>query len=115
MPNEDVRQPFIQALAKYTVVQQNDMVASQQQNDAVATWQPLKWSWTWDDGLLFLDNLIYVPDDALCLEIKRMHHDDTLVGHYGTAKMLELLSRNYHFPGMSAYVKKYVKTCDICT
>ena len=28
--------------------------------------------------------------------------------------MLELLSWNYHFPGMSAYIKKYVETCDIC-
>ena len=95
--------------------QQHDTVASWQQNDAIATQQLQKRSWTWDDGLLFFDNLIYIPDDdALRLEIMRMHHDDALAGHYGTAKMLELLSRNYHFPGMSAYVKKYVETCDIC-
>jgi hypothetical protein len=71
--------------------------------------------WTWDDGLLLYNNLIYIPEDeALRLEILRMHHDDAMAGHYGAAKMLELLSRNYYFPGMSAYVKKYVETCDTC-
>ena len=44
-----------------------------------------------------------------------MHHDDPLAGHYGMAKTLELLLRNYHFPGISAYVKKYVSTCDLCS
>ena len=43
-----------------------------------------------------------------------MHHDDALAGHYGVAKTLELVSRNYYFPGMAAYVKKYIDTCDTC-
>ena len=71
--------------------------------------------WSWDDGLLLRDNIIYVPnDDALRLEIMRMHHDDTLAGHYGNAKTYELLARNYWFPGMTGYVKKYVDSCETC-
>ena len=44
-----------------------------------------------------------------------MHHDDRLAGHFGIAKTLELLSRNYWFPKMSRYVKQYVTTCDLCS
>jgi hypothetical protein len=48
------------------------------------------------------------------LELLRQHHDDPLAGHFGTPKTLELLSRNYWFPRMKAFVKSYVTTCDSC-
>src|SRR5262245_1789076 len=44
-----------------------------------------------------------------------MQHDDPLAGHYGEAKTLELLSRNYYFPGIRSFVKKYVSSCDLCS
>jgi len=44
-----------------------------------------------------------------------MHHDDPLAGHYGVTKTLELLLHNYYFPGIHAYVKKYVSSCDLCS
>ena len=72
--------------------------------------------WSWQDGLLLHDNLVYVPhDDALRVDLMKMHHDDPLAGHYGVAKTFELLSRNYYFPQMHSYVKKYVSTCDLCS
>jgi len=72
--------------------------------------------WSWQDGLLLHDNLVYVPhDDALRVELMKMHHDDPLAGHYGIGKTLELLLRNYYFPGIHSYVKKYVSTCDSCS
>src|SRR5271169_2990284 len=43
------------------------------------------------------------------------HHDDSLAGHYGVEKTLELLMRNYYFPGIHSYVRKYVSTCDLCS
>jgi len=43
-----------------------------------------------------------------------MHHDDPLAGHFGVHRTLELLSRNYWFPSMAAYVRDYVGTCDLC-
>ena len=45
----------------------------------------------------------------------QMHHDDPLAGHYGVAKTIELLLRNYYFPKIHSYVKKYVSTCDSCS
>ena len=71
--------------------------------------------WSWEDGLLLYNNLIYVPqDDSIRLELLRQHHDSPLAGHYGYAKTLELLSRNYYYPGMYNHVKSYVTTCDAC-
>src|SRR5438477_9009857 len=38
--------------------------------------------WSWQDGLLLHNNLIYVQhDDALRIELMQMHHDDPLAGH----------------------------------
>ena len=69
---------------------------------------------SWNDGLLLRSNLVYVPE-SLRLDVLRMHHDDPLAGHFGIAKTTELLSRNYWFPSLSAYVKNYVSTCDSCS
>jgi len=120
-PKNDLRARLVNALAQDMVAQQHRNIVDVDQpttkNDAIAPRHRSKHerSWTWDDDLLLYDNLIYVPDDnALRLEIMRMHHDDALAGHYGVAKTLELVSRNYYFPGMAAYVKKYVNTCDTC-
>ena len=72
--------------------------------------------WSWQDGLLLHDGLVYIPhDDVLPVELMCMHHDDPLAGHYGVAKTLELVIHNYYFPGIQAYVKKYVFTCDLCS
>ena len=42
------------------------------------------------------------------------NHDDPLVGHGGTAKTTELVSRQYYGPKMRETIKQYVKNCDIC-
>ena len=42
------------------------------------------------------------------------HHDSTIAGHPGRWKTIELVSRNYWWPGMSRYIASYVKGCDRC-
>jgi len=82
MSETSFRQRIISALAK-------DPVADEQRRDP-------QLPWSWDNGLLLRNNLIYVPDDnSLQLELPRQHHDDPLAGHFGTPKTFELLSRNY--------------------
>jgi len=44
----------------------------------------------------------------------KLHHDSLEAGHPGEHKTNELLSRNYWWPGMTKYVKHYVRTCDTC-
>jgi len=37
-----------------------------------------------------------------------LHHDTSISGHPGHWKMLELMMRNYWWPGISKYVLSYV-------
>ena len=50
---------------------------------------------TIQDGLLFRDHLLYVPESLCHTWVLRECHDDQLVGHFGVAKTLELISQGY--------------------
>ena len=47
-------------------------------------------------------------------DIIRLHHDTAIAGHPGHYKTLELVSRNYYWPGMSRDVRQYVEACSAC-
>ncbi len=67
------------------------------------------------DGLLFFNDLLYVPDSPnLRLSILAQVHDSPSAGHFGQAKTFELLTRDYWWPSCRAFVNDYVKSCDIC-
>jgi len=53
--------------------------------------------WSTDpNGLLLLDNRIYVPSAGnLCTRILQYNHDHILAGHFGQNKTLELVCRRY--------------------
>ena len=73
--------------------------------------------WNFENGLLLYRGKVYIPkseDDNLRRRIVQMHHDLPLAGHPGRMKTYELVSRNYWWPGLSVFVKKYVTGCDIC-
>jgi hypothetical protein len=68
-----------------------------------------------EEGILLRNGLTYIPaDDALKLDLLRECHDAPMAGHLGREKTLELLSRNYYWPGMRSFVNEYVRTCDTC-
>jgi hypothetical protein len=67
------------------------------------------------DGLLFVENKIWIPeDDDLRLTILNLHHDLPAAGHPGRTKTLELVKRNYYWIGLHDDVKRYVKNCHVC-
>src|SRR6267154_1965864 len=72
--------------------------------------------WTVDaEGFLRQDNRIYVPDtNDLRLRVLRYTHDHPLSGHFGQNRTLELLRREYTWPGVRTFVKDYVKSCTTC-
>jgi hypothetical protein len=71
--------------------------------------------WKEENGLVTFNGKLYVPKDPqLRHDILKAHHDSPLVGHPGRWKTLELVTRNYWWPGVSRYVSKYVKGCDLC-
>jgi hypothetical protein len=71
--------------------------------------------WNTEDGLILYRGKVYVPDDPdIRREVVRLHHDTPHAGHTGVFKTTELVTRNYWWPGMTTYIKKYVDTCDKC-
>ena len=47
-------------------------------------------------------------------EIIQLHHDVLTAGHGGRWKIMELVTRNYWWPGVTKDVEKYVDGCDMC-
>jgi hypothetical protein len=74
---------------------------------------PMSPNWSCKDGLLLYKGLIYVPE-TLRMDVLREHHDAPLAGHCGIARTLELITRNYWFPGINVFVKDYVNSCFLC-
>ena len=73
--------------------------------------------WNFENGLLLYRGKVYIPqskNDHLRRRIVHIHHDLPSAGHPGRMKTYELVSRNYWWPSMSIFVKKYVAGCDIC-
>src|SRR5258705_2633835 len=64
-------------------------------------------------GLVMKDDKVYVP--ATCrAEVVRQHHDVPIAGHPGQWRTLELVRRSFWWKGMTAYVGRYVRSCDLC-
>jgi len=55
-----------------------------------------------------------MPKGDLRREIIQLHHDTPVGGHGGRWKMMELIGRNYWWPGITKEVGRYVKGCDTC-
>jgi hypothetical protein len=69
---------------------------------------------SWHDGLLFHNNLLYVPDGSSRLQVLQYCHDSPMAGHFGIHKTLELVSREYWWPQLRQFVEDYVRSCDVC-
>ena len=67
------------------------------------------------NGLLLLDNRIYVPSTGnLCTCVLHYNHDYILAGHFGQNKTLELVRRGYSWPSLCADVQQFCKSCVTC-
>ena len=71
--------------------------------------------WSEEQDLVLYHGKVYVPKDMdIRREIVKLHHDSMVAGHPGRWKTIELVSRNYWWPGMNRFVAEYVKGCDQC-
>ena len=74
-----------------------------------------RWT-TSPDGLLQLDDRIYVPDSGtLRLRALQYAHDHPLSGHFGQSKTLDQVHRHYTWPGLKEFVQHYCKSCTTCS
>jgi len=71
--------------------------------------------WKIEGDLVLKKGKVYVPkDEELRVEVIWLHHDVPMAGHRGRWKMVELVTRNYWWPGVTRDVGKYVEGCNLC-
>ena len=64
--------------------------------------------WNYKDSLILYKGLIYVPNnEELKRKVTQQFHDN-LMGHPGQWKTIELLSREYWWPGITEFIKAYI-------
>ena len=71
--------------------------------------------WQIEGDLVLKEGKMYVlRDKELRAEIIQLHHDVLAAGHGGQWKMVELVTRNYWWLGVTRDVERYVEGCDLC-
>ena len=69
--------------------------------------------WRKVDGVMYKEKKVYVPkNNKLRAEIIRLHHDTPVGGHGGQWKIVELVTHNFWWPGITKEIKRYVEGCD---
>ena len=67
------------------------------------------------DGIMYKEEKVYVPkDDKLRAEIIRLYYNIPVEEHGGQQKTVELVTRNFWWPGVTKEVKQYVEECNSC-
>jgi len=71
--------------------------------------------WKLEENLVLKEGKVYIPKDKeLRAEVIWLHHNVPAAGHGGRWKTVELVTRNYWWPGVTRDVGKYVEGCDLC-
>ena len=71
--------------------------------------------WQIEGDLILKEGKVYVlKDKELRTEIIQWHHDMLAAEHGGRWKTVELVTRNYWWPGVMRNIGRYVKECDLC-
>ncbi|MBW0487951.1 hypothetical protein O181_027666 [Austropuccinia psidii MF-1] len=65
--------------------------------------------------LLFKDWVVVPNDPTIQLSILQKHHDSPLAGHLGQEKTLKLVKRDFHWSGMTQFIKDYVSSFQQCS
>ena len=97
--------PVLRAVAIMDVETLHSDILSALPSDPIAQvhlTDPSDSRWSTDEaGFLRLDSHIYVPDlDDLRLRVLRYRHDHPLAGYFGQNRTLELIRREYTWPGL---------------
>ena len=71
--------------------------------------------WKIEGNLVLKEEKIYIPKNVeLRAEIVWLHHDVPAVGYGGQWKTVELVTRNYWWPGVIRDIERYVEGYDLC-
>jgi len=67
------------------------------------------------DRVYYRDRLLILEDEKLRLRLLQLSHDTPIASHSGRAKIYEILSRHYYWPGMIKTVARFVRNCHLCS
>ena len=68
-----------------------------------------------EGNLVLKEEKVYVPNnEVLRVEMIQLHHDILVAGYRRKWKTMELVIRNYWWPGIIKDVEKYIEECDMC-
>ena len=71
--------------------------------------------WKEEDGLMLKKRKVYVSEEErLRTEVIQLYHGMPVRGHGGQWKTVELVTRNFWWPGVTKEVKKYIEKCNLC-
>ncbi|MBW0581886.1 hypothetical protein O181_121601, partial [Austropuccinia psidii MF-1] len=65
--------------------------------------------------LVFKDRVVVPNDPTIQLSILQKRHDSPLDGHPGQENTLKLVKWDFHWPGMTQFIKDYVSSCQQCS
>ena len=64
---------------------------------------------------MYKEKKVYIlKDNKLRAEIIRLHYDMPIGGYKGQWKTVELVTRNFWWPGVMKEVKQYIEGYDTC-
>ena len=70
-------------------------------------------SFSLQGNLVFHNNRLFVPA-PLRTQVLHSHHDAVIAGHPGRARTTELVERDYSWPGIRRFARRYVEACNMC-
>ncbi|QRW26330.1 Retrotransposable element Tf2 protein [Rhizoctonia solani] len=77
--------------------------------------QKAYWDYDWEEELLwYCRKLVVLDSEPLKEWLLKEFHNSPLAGHPGQQRTLELVSRNYWWPGMKSSAKEWVECCPTC-
>ena len=91
------------------------LISNQDNKEADAATAAATAGMTFEDGVLYKDKRVFVPNsNELKKKLLREHHDIPLGGHLGIHKTFERLRRRWTWPKLKRSVEEYVRSCEAC-
>ena len=98
---------------KWLKVKDNEVVKAVEEMKQAGVKMLRDEEWREVDSIMYKEGKVYVPkDNVLRTEIIRLYHNTLVGGHGGQWKTVELVTRNFWWPGVMKEVKQYVEGCD---